>query len=70
MTSRFDTVLDFDLLYGGGIRMQYYAFCGTVFAVFAALRYLRYLWITADAVLRYLRYLRHFRYYQCLWYLR
>ena len=35
MYIRLVTVLDFDLRYGGGNRMRYYAFCGTVFAVFA-----------------------------------
>ena len=34
MYIRLVTVLDFDLRYGGGNRMRYYAFCGTVFAVF------------------------------------
>ena len=65
MYIRLVTVLDFNLRYGGGNRMRYYAFCGTVFAVyavfavssvfavFAVMRYLRY---TASAVLRYLRY--------------
>ena len=68
MYIRLVTVLDFNLRYGGGNRMRYYAFCGTVFAVyavfavssvfavFAVMRYLRY---TASALLRYLRYLRY-----------
>ena len=31
-SARLVMVLDFDLRYGGGNRMWYYAFCGTVFA--------------------------------------
>ena len=73
MYIRLVTVLDFDLRYGGGNRMRYYAFCGTVFAVFAicgiaVFAVFAVLSVFAVfAVMRYLRYtasavLRYLRY--------